>query len=261
MNVVITGSTRGIGLGLAKEFLRSGHNILINGRNRETTTEVLIELRMEFPDSIIHSYACDMTNINSIKRMCWEAYRFYGNIDIWINNVGTEQQNKLIHEHEIEAIDKVIDVNLKSAIYATRIVSEQMLEKGGFIYNMEGYGSNDMMTDKMSYYGTAKRALTYFTKSAAKEMKNTKVKICLLSPGMVITDLLLSSLPESGPQRVKLIKMFNILADKVEPVTKFLVKKMEKNMNNGKSIKWLTNGKALLRFLSSPFSNRKIVDI
>lgn len=258
MNVVITGSTRGIGYGLAEEFLKAGHNVLIHGRDRMVCGEVYNKLRFKYPNTSIHIYACDITCYNSLERMFWEANRYFGSVDIWINNAGMAQNNELFYEHDKDKIDQIIDVNIKGVIYGTKAAAKQMKDKGGYIYNMEGYGSNDMMGDNMTYYGMTKRALTYFTKSAAKEARNTKVKIGTLSPGMVVTELLIAGLPENEKDRKRVVKMFNILADKVEVVTPFLVNKMLKNRKNRASITWLTNRKAFARFLLSMFRKRDL---
>ncbi|MGL1892852.1 MAG: SDR family NAD(P)-dependent oxidoreductase [Spirochaetaceae bacterium] len=259
MNVVITGSTRGIGLGLVREFLKHGHNVLINGRDRMVASTVAGKLSTEFPGNFIHVYACDVTCYNSVSRMFWEANRYFGSVDIWINNAGMSQNRQSVTDHDLNKMNQIIDLNIKAVLYGTQIASRGMSEKGGYIYNMEGYGSNDMMTANMSFYGMTKRALTYFTKSAAKEVKGSNVKIGLLSPGMVVTDLLLSSLPEDKNEKDKVIKIYNILADRVEDVSLFLVKAMLKNSKNGVSIQWLTNRKVFLRFFTQIFKKRKVV--
>lgn len=258
MNVVITGSTRGIGYGLAEEFLKAGHNVLINGRDRMVCADVYNRLKSKYPDCEIHIYACDVTCYNSVDRMCWEANRYLGSIDIWINNAGMTQENEYFYNYDKTKLDQIIDVNIKGMVYGTKVAAEQMKDTGGYIYNMEGFGSNNMMADRMTYYGMTKRALTYFTKSAAKEARNTKVKIGTLSPGMVVTDLLLSGMPEDEKEKKSLIKIVNILADKVETVTPFLVKGMLKNCKNGASISWLTNRKVLARFFLSIFKKRDL---
>lgn len=258
MNIVITGSTRGIGLGLAKEFLNSGHNVMINGRSREKCEEIYRELHYKYPNLLIHLYACDVTNHQSVKRMFHEAKRYFTTIDVWINNAGMNQDQELFLDHDINNIYNVLDLNLKAVISTTQIVAKEMSIHGGHIYNMEGFGSNDMMTDKMSIYGTSKRALTYFTKSISKELRKSRVKIGLLSPGMVVTDLLTNNLPEDEKERERVIKFYNILADRVEDVTKFLVKKILKNQKNGAAIKWLTNRKVFFRFMTAPFKKRDL---
>lgn len=259
MNVVITGSTKGIGLGLAEEFLKRGHKVLINGRNVQTAEDVCNRFQQKYgPESCI-TFPCDISDFNSVRSMYEYAAERFSSVDIWINNAGMNQKRQKIHEYDIDGISTIIDTNLKGMIYGTRIACEKMLLKGGFIYNMEGFGSNDRMTDMMSYYGMTKRALTYFTLSAAKEMKDTEVKIGRLSPGMVITELLLSSLPEDKAERDRILKIYNILGDKVETVTPFLVKKILQNRKNNASISWLTGAKVFRRFAAQLFRKRKII--
>ncbi|MBN2618791.1 MAG: SDR family oxidoreductase [Spirochaetales bacterium] len=258
MNIVITGSTRGIGLGLAKAFLNNGHNVLINGRDRMFCGELYRELHNHYPRNLIHIYACDVTCYNSVDRMFWEAERFFGKVDIWINNAGMNQEHETIENQTNTNISQVIDLNLKATIYGTQVAIKNMKDRGGFIYNMEGYGSNNMMTEKMPVYGATKRAVTYFTQSVSKEYKDSKVKIGLLSPGIVITDLLKKSLPENSQERDRQIKMYNILADKPDIVTSFLVNKILSNKKNGVSIKWLTTPKVLKRFITCTFVKRNL---
>jgi short-subunit dehydrogenase len=88
----------------------------------------------------------------------------------------------------------------------------------------------------------------------AIEAKHTNVKVGTLSPGMVATDFLKNSLDESNR------KIFNILGDKVEPVTQFLAKEILKNEKNNAKIQWLTNPKVFWRFVSSTFRKRDIFD-
>lgn len=251
MNVVITGSTRGIGYGLAEEFIKAGHSVLINSRDRIQCGLVSAKFLSKYPDAIIHIYSCDVTCFNSVERMFWEANRYFGSVDIWINNAGMNQNCIPIEEQTINNISEVIDLNIKGTVYGTKVALKGMSQTGGSIYNMEGFGSNDMMRDNMSIYGLSKRAVTYFTRSISKEYKKSNLNICLLNPGMVMTDLLLSPKPKN-------MKIINILADKVETVTPYLVKKILSNKKNGQSIEWLTKRKALSRFILQPIRRRDI---
>ena len=87
---------------------------------------------------------------------------------------------------------------------------------------MEGFGSDGMIRDKMTLYGTTKRAVRYFTQSMAKEASTSPVKIGTLSSGMVVTDFLLNSLKSNSKEADKAKEIFNILADHVDTVTPFL---------------------------------------
>lgn len=128
-----------------------------------------------------------------------------------------------------------------------------MLKHGeGQIFNMEGFGSNGMMREKLTIYGTSKSAISYFTRSLAIEAKNTNIKVGTISPGMVATDLIRRSLDENNK------KIFNILGDKVEPVAQFLTAKILANQVNDAKIQWLTKPKIIWRFVSSRFNKRDI---
>jgi short-subunit dehydrogenase len=129
---------------------------------------------------------------------------------------------------------------------------------GGKIFNMEGFGSNGQIRPTTSVYGSTKYALRYFTKAVAAELKDTPIKMCYLSPGIVLTDMLVPP-PErrdEGWEQVK--KILNILADTVETVTPFLVEGMLKADKNGDAVRWLTRRKVMWRFFKSRFSKRDI---
>ena len=110
---------------------------------------------------------------------------------------------------------------------------------------------------------TAPDSLTYFTKGLAKELEGTNVFAGRLSPGMMLTDFTTKT-PEG--ERSPVIdnqgfrKIFNILADRPETVSVFLVGRMLKNNRNNASIAWLTNSKAMMRFAVSSFKKRKLID-
>jgi NAD(P)-dependent dehydrogenase (short-subunit alcohol dehydrogenase family) len=135
-----------------------------------------------------------------------------------------------------------------------------MLKQGaGAIYNMEGLGSDGRMITGLTPYGTSKRAVRYFTEAFAKEVKGGPVIIGSISPGMVLTDLTLETVRRDPEKNKDLIRIYNILANDPETVTPFLVRKMIENKRNGAKIAWLTPRKAMMRFMSAPFTRRDIV--
>ena len=132
-------------------------------------------------------------------------------------------------------------------------------QNSGSIYNVEGHGSNDAVIPGLSIYGTAKRGITYFTIALAKEIEKMEKDIIVgrLSPGIMITDFLINSFRN---KRMKLSdknkKIYNILGDYPDVVAKYLVNKIINNNDNNVRINWLTNGKAMFRFMTS-FLNKK----
>ena len=135
-----------------------------------------------------------------------------------------------------------------------------MLEQGwGHVYNLEGLGSDGRIVPGTTLYGSSKSAVAYLTRGMAQELPQGDVRISGLSPGMVITDLLLKGLDHNEIKAKKSRKIFNILADRVETVSPWLVSQIRANQKNGGTIRWLTTSKIIWRFLKAPFINRRIV--
>jgi len=160
----------------------------------------------------------------------------------------------------IEEIDKMLDIDLKGTMVASKLISKVMIEQNsGSIYNVEGHGSNDAIIPGLSVYGTAKRGITYFTMALAKEMENMKVDVIVgrLSPGIMITDFLVNSFRNKKMElSEKNKKVYNILGDYPSVVAKYLVNRMIVNTDNNVKINWLTNRKAALKFMTAGFKKR-----
>ena len=110
----------------------------------------------------------------------------------------------------------------------------------------------------MTFYGASKAGMSYFMRSWAKELpKDSRIQMGTLSPGMVATDFLEAAY-DDPEEYVKGQKIFNILADKVETVTPWLVEKILRNTKNGAAISWLTSGKVLWRFATAGFTKRDL---
>lgn len=186
----------------------------------------------------------------------------YGCIDIWVNNAGVNQPMKPLWELTETEIDALLNIDLKAAIMGSILAKRQMETQanGGYIYNVEGYGSNDAMMLGLNMYGTSKRALTHFTKAFAKELDecDSKVKIGRLSPGIMITDFTVKALGGKDdiqlPEKTK--KVYNILGDYPDTVAEFLSGQMIKTTKNDVHIEWLTGRKAAWRFMTAGFNRR-----
>jgi short-subunit dehydrogenase len=257
-HVVITGGTRGIGFGLAKEFLNSGCMVTINGKSQENVESAIKSLGKSYTGKVI-GFPGNVVERGDLEKL-WEiAEKQFGKIDIWINNAGIDQVRKFVGDMEQVEYENVIQTNVIGVMNGSSVAFKHMKKQGeGKIFNMEGFGSNGMMKEKMTIYGTSKSAVSYFTRSLTLEAKGTSVKVGTLSPGMVATDFLKKSLDNNEEGAEKNKKIFNILADEVEPVTQFLVRKMLSTTENGAKIEWLTKPKVIWRFMSSPFLKREI---
>ncbi|TLU85704.1 MAG: SDR family oxidoreductase [Chlorobium sp.] len=254
-NVVITGSSRGIGLGLAKRFLERQCNVVLNGSTPESTRKATAQIAGM--GGRVTGIPADVSTREGITFLYEEACRLFGKVDIWVNNAGISHEKRNVWELDPGEIDRVIDTNIRGALYGTIIPFRQMQKQGhGRIFNMEGLGSDGFMLDGLTVYGTSKSALTYFTRSFAHETRNSRVQVGTISPGMVVTDMLLKTVNDGSPDSIKNRKFFNIVADDVETVSAFLCEKMLSSNEQSPRIRWLTKSKMISRFLLFPFRKR-----
>jgi short-subunit dehydrogenase len=238
--IVITGSTRGIGHGLALEFLKRNHQVVINGRKAEGIKKIVKEFESQGHEVL--GVAGDVSEEATIQSIADETMARFGKIDIWINNAGIPQAHKYFHELESREIEKLVSVNITGLMLGTKTAINLFKQQGhGLVLNMEGFGSNGRIMKKLSLYGTSKRAVHYFSKSVSKELKEENIRVGILSPGMVRTDFLTeSSTKGDAAEQGRIQKVFDILAEDTGTVTAFLVKKILKSSKQYDRIEFLT---------------------
>lgn len=257
--VVITGSTRGIGRGLAENFLKRGCNVVISARDEQAVQQVVAQLSAEYGADKVTGKACDVASFDDLQGLWDHATATFGVIDHWINNAGRTIDRKPLWEADNADIDSIVRTNLTGLLYANKVAMAGMKAQGeGQIWNMEGYGSNGMAQAGMACYGATKRAVNYLNKALPKDAAGTGVKICTVSPGMVLTDLLIGEYDTTSEEWKRVRKIFNILADKVETVTPWLVDGILANEKDGAKVEWLTTPKVIKRFLVNLVKKRDL---
>ena len=261
-SVVITGSTRGIGKGIAAELLKRGANVMISGRTQAAVDAAVADLRAHATTARIAGLACDVTSGAGLQALWDAAAGTFGTVDIWVNNAGISHPRQRAGEMRTKDVCAVQETNLLGAMLATQVALRGMQKQagGGTIWNMEGYGSSGMMTPGMSLYGASKFALTYFNKAMIEETRNGPIKICYLSPGIVLTDLLKRDVGSNSPEDLRrTLRAYNILGDRVETVTPFLAEGLLAEHRSGDRVAWLTGAKAARRFFMSIFKKRQVM--
>lgn len=259
MNIVITGSTKGIGLGMAREFLKRGHDVMISSRRSDAVDQVVADLREMFPNRTITGQVCDVVEYAQVRSLWDRSVEVFGRVDIWVNNAGTDGLKVPFFALPEEDYRQTIRTNIFGLLNCNSVVIPGMYkQKGGKIFNMEGFGSNGQVRFGASVYGATKYALHYFTKSMVEELKNSPIKMCYLSPGIVVTDMLVPPPDKRGEQWEQVKKILNVLADTVETVTPFLVEGMLKADKNGAAVRWLSKSKIRRRFFMNRFKKRDV---
>jgi NAD(P)-dependent dehydrogenase (short-subunit alcohol dehydrogenase family) len=258
--VVITGGTRGIGAGMVRAFLIREWRVVYCGSTETSVAESRKELMGRFSDEKYLSLKCDVSDENDLEDLWSEAVRMFRKVDIWINNAGLTNERANFNDIPLKEIRRVVDTNLTGMMMATQMIYNRMKDQGhGAIYNMEGLGSDGRYVPGLIPYGATKRAVRYFTETFAKEVNDDQILVGTISPGMVMTDLLIEPLKKNPERNKQAVRIYNILADETETVAPWLVERMIGNTRNGAKIAWLTKGKVFKRFLLSPVRRRDIV--
>ncbi len=257
--IVITGSTRGIGYGLADAFLGLGCAVTICGRRPPDVERVTAELSAKFAPERVLGVPCDVTQFDQVQNLWNVSKSHFGKVDIWINNAGIGQPRRNFWENAPDDLEIVVGTNLLGTMYGAKVALAGMLEQGfGSLYNMEGLGSDGRRVPGLTLYGTTKYGLRYFTDALVEEAKGTPVKVNALSPGMVITDLLTQQYEDRPEEWEEAKQIFNILADRVETVVPWLAQQILTNDKSGARISWLTRRKVVGRFLAARFRKRDL---
>ena len=201
-NIVITGSTKGIGKEIARKLLAQGHNVVITSSNPNNVYSTYKEFKKD--DSIegkCFPIIADISSFEDCNALLNKSLNLFdNNIDIWINNAGVCFRNNLINLSDDE-IATIVNTNLLGTIFCCRVVIPHMLQqKNGILINFEGAGSNGFPTPDFSVYGSTKCAITQFTRSISKEYSDSNINFCTISPGMVVTELLLHNADTNSKQ-------------------------------------------------------------
>ena len=185
---IVTGSTSGIGLGIATAFAAEGCTIMLNGFGDPDAIEKLrAELAAEHGVAVAYSPA-DMSKPAQIRELVAETARLFGGVDILVNNAGIQYVSKVIDFPE-ERWDAVIAINMSAAFHAAKAALPHMIKKKwGRIINIASAHGLVASGEKAAYV-TAKHGIVGFTKVVAIETANDGVTCNAICPGWVLTPL------------------------------------------------------------------------
>lgn len=193
---VITGSSRGIGRGIALLFAKNGYNVLINFFSHEHAANKVKELiELEGRRAII--VKANISNREEIKILFKSAFDTFSRIDVLINNAG------ILHQKPFETItdddfDKTLDVCLKGPFICTQeILPYFKKQESGRIINIASMGGQ-FGGPKAPHYSAAKAGLICFTKSSARIMAPYRVTVNCISPGFIDTDMSKAEIKSMG---------------------------------------------------------------
>lgn len=184
-NVFVTGSTRGIGLGIAHEFARRGANVILNGRSE--ISEALLQEFAEYDVKVI-GISGDISQEADAKRMVNEAIAALGSVDILVNNAGITNDKLMLKMTEAD-FEKVLKINLTGAFNMTQAVLKPMTRaRQGAIINVSSVVGLTGNVGQANY-AASKAGLIGFSKSVAKEVAARSVRVNVIAPGFIESDM------------------------------------------------------------------------
>ena len=187
-SALITGSTSGIGLGIAKSLAKEGVNLTINGfGDRAEIDRLVASLQKEFSIKVAYS-AADMSQPADIRKMIHEHEAFHGALDILINNAGI-QHVAPVDEFPEEKWDAILAINLSSNFHAIKAALPGMKKRGwGRVINVASVHGL-VASPYKSAYVSAKHGVLGLTKTVALELADTNITVNAICPGYVRTPL------------------------------------------------------------------------
>jgi len=197
---LVTGSTSGIGLGIARTLAAQGANVVLNGFGDAREIERLRHELSEVHDVQVRYDGADMSQPEQIERMMARAIAEFGAIDLLVNNAGI-QHVAPVDEFPVERWYAILAINLSATFHTVRLALPAMKRKGwGRIVNVAS--AHALVASKYkSAYVAAKHGVAGFTKTVALELAELGITVNAVCPGYVLTPLVEQQIPDTAKAR------------------------------------------------------------
>lgn len=180
---IVTGGSRGIGASIVKKLSQNNFSVILNYKNSVESAK-----QIAFENSNIDIFKADVSNYDEVCNLVNFAINKYGKIDLLVNNAGIDLI-KTINDTTAQDFDNIIKTNLYSAFYTSKEVSEFMIQaKSGNIINISSIWGLVGASCEMAY-SVSKAGLDAMTKSLAKELGPSNIKVNSIAPGIIDTDM------------------------------------------------------------------------
>ena len=199
-NAVITGGSDGIGLGIAKAFVREGANLLLIGKDPEKLQRAQQALLNEFGVQV-HTLSADLSKTETVTEVVKDIERLLSTVDILVNNAGL---GKFVPFEQVDntLYDAHFNLNVKAPYFLTQGLLPALVKSKGNVINISSYFAHRMLPNRATtVYSATKGALNSFTKALAFEVGHLGVRVNAIAPGSISTPQFNRNLQALTPEK------------------------------------------------------------
>jgi short-subunit dehydrogenase len=192
--VIVTGGSEGVGAAAARLFAEAGANLMLVARNRKNLEAIAAELRDKARVSV---FPMDVSDADSCVDLVKKALFEFGRIDVLVNNAGFHARGD-VESVTADELARTIDVNLRAPIVLTRLVLPHIREAGGgAIINVASLAGRTPVPGSAAY-SASKFGLRAFAFSLAEEIRDSGIKLAVVSPGPIATQFILDDIDKTS---------------------------------------------------------------
>jgi short-subunit dehydrogenase len=181
--VVVTGGTDGIGKALVISLLEKGAKVATCGRDNDK----LYRLQSQYPSSPLHTMVCDVAAEHDCKRFIETTIKFFGGVDIIINNAGMSMR-ALMKDAATDVIKKIMDINFMGVVYCTKYALNSIIERKGTIVGVSSIAGYRGLPGR-SGYSASKFALQGWLEALRTELMDDGVNVMWVCPGFTASNI------------------------------------------------------------------------
>jgi NAD(P)-dependent dehydrogenase (short-subunit alcohol dehydrogenase family) len=183
-SAVVTGSTRGIGLAIARALLKRGARVFICARDREEVEQTVTALKAKHGENV-HGASCDVRSYDSVRSLFHEARQAFTSLDILVNNAGIGS-HKYVEHMPVEEWSATLETNLSGVFYCCHEALPLMKGRASYIVNI-GSLAGKYASAGSAAYCASKFGLIGFSESLMQEVRYDHIRVSCVMPGSVNT--------------------------------------------------------------------------